>query len=309
MNRITRRTFGSMAALAALSACSKSYAGGAGSSSSSSKPESSSSEWKTLRFESSDDQPEGQVAQVLVPPNASALGTIIALHGRGESTRGLDAGAHGWQKDYELGLIHERLMHAPITSQDVKGFLDENRLAKINASLASNPFNGLVVACPYSPNLGKPTADEAQPFARFLTDSLLPKVAELTGAPRGRERTGIDGVSMGGRLALLAGLSHPEVFSSVGAMQPQIEVREAEWLAELAKRANQKHKVALRLVSSAEDPFLDSVQAFSAALDDAGVEHRKIITSGPHDYIWNKGPGGCEMLVFHERVLRQLDPP
>ncbi|MFO0613136.1 MAG: alpha/beta hydrolase-fold protein [Polyangiaceae bacterium] len=312
MNRIGRRAFGSIAAAGFLSACSRSYAGqGSGSSAPSAAPAPSapSSEWRTLKFEASTDQPEGQVAQVLVPPNSASLGTIIALHGKGESTKGLEGGAKGWQKDYELGRIHEKLLGGPIKSEDVKGFLGPKRLAKINASLSANPYSGLVVACPYAPNLGKPKEDEVQPYARFLISTLLPKVSEATGAPRDRARTGIDGVSMGGRLALLVGLSHPEVFSSVGALQPQIEVKDAEWLADLALRANQNHKVSLRLVSSDDDPFLDSVKAFSAALDAVGVAHQKVITAGPHDYIWNKGPGGCEMLVFHERVLRSLDPP
>lgn len=265
--------------------------------------------WKTLRFEASTELPEGQVAQILVPPNASSLGTIIALHGKGESTRGLDAGAQGWQKDYELGAVHAALVDAPIDSSDVKGFLGPKRLAKINASLAENPFAGLVVACPYAPNLDKPDESEVQPYARFLIEQLLPKVSEATGAQRTRERTGIDGVSMGGRLALLVGLSHPEVFSSVGALQPQIEIKEAKWIAALAKKATANHKVAIKLVTSTDDYFLDAVNALSAALDKAGVAHQKIKTNGPHDYIWNKGPGGCEMLVFHERALRSLVPP
>lgn len=305
---MTRRAFGSVAAAGLLGACSRSEAGQppVSSASASAAP---ASEWKTLRFEASTDQPEGQVAQVLVPPNAASLSTLIALHGKGESTKGLEAGAQGWQKDYELGAIHGRLMNAPLKSEDVKGFLGPKRLAKINASLNATPYNGLVVACPFAPNLGKPHEAEVAPYARFLCESLLPKVADLTGAPRVRERTGIDGVSMGGRLALVVGLTHPDVFSSVGALQPQIEIKDAEWLADLAVKANKVAKVALRLVTSDDDPFLDSVNAFSKALDAAGVAHQKIKTNGPHDYIWNKGPGGCEMLVFHERVHRSIDPP
>lgn len=309
MEAMSRRAFGSLAAAGLLSACSRSEAGQPPVASGSAAAAPAPSEWKTLTFEASADQPEGQVAQVLVPPNAATLSTLIALHGKGESTRGLEAGAKGWQKDYELGAIHGRLMNAPLKSEDVKGFLGPKRLAKINASLSANPYNGLVVACPFAPNLGKPHEDEVQPYGRFLCDVLLPRVAELTGAPRVRERTGIDGVSMGGRLALIVGLTHPEVFSSVGALQPQIEIRDAEWLTDLAVRANKVAKVALRLVTSDDDPFLDSVNAFSSALDAAGVTHQKIKTSGPHDYIWNKGPGGCEMLVFHERVHRSIAPP
>ncbi len=341
MEPVSRRAFGGLAAAGFLAACSEGLAGPAPGSTAptvegaatptgtaSSEPiasaapttpapsasatasaPSTETEWRTLRFEASTDQPEGQVAQVLVPPNASTLGTIIALHGKGESTRGLEAGAQGWQNDYELGIMHAALLDAPLESADVKGFLGPKRLAKINASLVENPYAGLVVACPYAPNLDKPDENKAQPYARFLIDQLLPKVSEATGAPRTRERTGIDGVSMGGRLALVIGLSHPEIFSSVGALQPQIEIKDAKWLAALAKKATSNHKVAIKLVTSTDDYFLDAVNALSAALDKVGVAHQKIKTNGPHDYIWNKGPGACEMLVFHERALRSLDPP
>jgi hypothetical protein len=26
--------------------------------------------------------------------------------------------------------------------------------------------------------------------------------------------------------------------------------------------------------------------------------------TGPHDYVFNRGPGGIEMLLFHDRALR-----
>jgi hypothetical protein len=265
--------------------------------------------WRSIHFPASDDQPDGQAAELLSPKGACSLPTIVALHGRGESGHGLDAGAHGWETLYELARMPERLHAPPITSDDVKGFLDDARLAAINRSLAKAAYEGLCVACPYTPNLGLPDDGEVQPFARFVVNQLLPKASSLTGAPRKRDNTGIDGVSMGGRLAMLVGFTHPDAFASIGAMQPQINVAEAPMFAELARKAHEKHPFAFRLVSSDGDPFLDSVRALDKELTRVGVPHETIVTAGPHDYIWNKGPGGCEMLLFHERVLRGLDPP
>ncbi len=264
--------------------------------------------WRSAQFTVTADQPNGQAAEILSPDAPCDLPTLVALHGRGESGHGLADGAHGWESYYALGTIHGRLLAPPLTADDVSRFLDDDRIAAINASLGKHAYTGLCVACPYSPNLGAPSADDVQPFARFVLNDLLPRTNQLTGAPRTREKTGIDGVSMGGRLALLVGLSHPEVFASVGAMQPQMDKDEAPMFADLAAKAVSTAKVALRLVSSSDDPFLEAVQALDAELAKANVPHKTTITKGPHDYIWNKGPGGCEMLMFHERVLRGLAP-
>jgi enterochelin esterase-like enzyme len=124
-----------------------------------------------------------------------------------------------------------------------------------------------------------------------------------------REARGIDGVSMGGRLALLVGFMHADIFGAVGALQPAIKVEEAEMFALMAKRATYGKKLAIRLVSSEGDPFLAAVRALSKALEAVSVQHDLVVTPGPHDYVWNRGPGGAEMLLWHERVLRGLPGP
>ncbi|KYF55687.1 hypothetical protein BE08_10370 [Sorangium cellulosum] len=84
---------------------------------------------------------------------------------------------------------------------------------------------------------------------------------------------------------------------------------EAEMFSALARRAIERRKVALRLVSSEADPFLPAIQAISDRLRQDGVAHELLIVPGPHDYAWNRGPGGVEMVLWHERVLRGLSPP
>jgi enterochelin esterase-like enzyme len=183
------------------------------------------------------------------------------------------------------------------------------RLAKLNASLAAAPYLGLGVACPYTPALRDHSAEGAQPFARFLLDALLPKLREEAGSKAPREAVGIDGVSMGGRLALLVGLTHPEVFGVVGALQPAISVDEAPQISALAQAAMRKAKVVLRLVSSDDDSFLAAVKAASERMKADGVPHELTIVPGTHGYEFNRGPGGAEMLLWHERVQRGLPPP
>jgi hypothetical protein len=56
------------------------------------------------------------------------------------------------------------------------------------------------------------------------------------------------------------------------------------------------------------DHFHDVVHAFSRELDGASVEHELLVTPGPHDYVWNRGPGSVEMLLWFDRALRGERP-
>ncbi len=242
-----------------------------------------------------------QLATLLSVPDAPLL---VALHGRGEAGRGLAVGARGWRDDYQLERAHQRLQQPPLRASDLQGFVEPSRLQQLNDSLAHTPYRGLSVVCPYTPIVRDRSVAGAKPFARFVLERLLPRARQHSQATKPPTRTGIDGVSMGGRLALLVGLSHPQAFATVGALQPAIAVREANQLAELAARAQGEHGIALRLLSSLDDPFLEAVRALSAALAKRSVSHQLVVTPGPHDYSYNRGPGAYEMLLWHERALR-----
>lgn len=266
--------------------------------------------WREISFDPTPAYPEAERALVLVPEGAASLPVVVALHGRGESGRGLDAGARGFRDDYGLDRVDGRLRAPPITREDLLGFTTDQRLAQINASLASSPYGGVVLACPYAPDLRDRTFAGAEPFGRFVVETLVPKAREAAGAPANPERTGIDGVSMGGRLALWIGLRFPEAFGAVGAMQPALREGEADEVAKLAVAARAKNpKLRLRLLSSEGDPFLAAVKAVSAKLRESGVTHDLVIVPGPHDYAFNRGPGCAEMLLFQERALRGLPSP
>ena len=107
-----------------------------------------------LDFPSSLIGPEKAI--VLVPRLADAASrypVLVALHGRGESVRGVELGARGWVDDYDAGRAISRLRSPPLMREDFRGFVDDARLARINASLAERPFRGLVVACPWVPDI------------------------------------------------------------------------------------------------------------------------------------------------------------
>jgi acetyl esterase/lipase len=271
--------------------------------------------WRLASFAPGPDAPEGERAMMLAPweadagPDAAARPLLVALHGRGEAGRGLDVGAGGWPNDYLLDRLHRRLQAPPLEAADLQDMTSPARLGRLNASLAAAPYRGLAVACPYTPVVRDKSVEGAQPFARFVLEQLLPRLRAEVGSQADRAATGIDGVSMGGRLALLVGLSHPEVFGVVGALQPALSVDEAPLVSALAQAAMAKARVLLRLVTSEKDYFLDAVKAASERMRADGVPHELLIIPGTHGYEFNRGPGGAEMMLWHERVQRGLPAP
>jgi enterochelin esterase-like enzyme len=125
-----------------------------------------------------------------------------------------------------------------------------------------------------------------------------------------RAATGIDGVSLGGRVALLAGFRRPDVFGAIGTLQAAVRSGEVGEFAERAKRAADQVKggFALRLLTSDRDPFLPTLKTLSEVLGRLSIPAQFEVIPGPHDYDFNRGPGGYQMLMWHERVLRG-EPP
>jgi predicted esterase len=274
------------------------------------------SAWRMADFDRSADAPQGERAMILAPwpeagppPDPAARPILVALHGRGEAGKGLDVGAGAWPVEYQLDRLHKRLLAPPLRAADLLDMTNDARLARLNASLAAAPYRGIAVAGPATPDLPDHSPDGARPFGRFVVDQLLPRLRMESGSTADRAATGIDGVSMGGRLALFVGLLNPEVFGAVGVLQPALRVEEAPLVVDLARAAMAKAKVLLRLVTSEEDYFLPAVRAASQALREAGVPHELLVIPGTHGYEFNRGPGGVEMLLWHERVQRGLPPP
>jgi hypothetical protein len=252
---------------------------------------------------------------VVVPERSSAeqrFPVLLAMHGRGEALKGPQRGARGWVDDYWLPQALARLRNPPLTRRDFLGMVATDRLGQINANLASRPYAGLVVVCPYTPDrlAGDAPFDRAEPLATFLVDEVLPRVRRETPALAEPRRTGIDGVSLGGRASLLVGLLRPEAFGVVATLQPAFDERETRELAARAGRAVREHpELRFRLVTSSRDYYLASTRSLARAFRTAGVEPNLLVVEGNHSYEFNRGPGVYEMLLFHDRALRGLDGP
>lgn len=232
---------------------------------------------------------------------------LVALHGRGEAFKGAARGARGWVEDYWMPRAIERLHHPPLTDQDFGGMSDPARLARINKSLAKQPYRGLIVVCPYTPDIlaGKRLFSAAKPFARFVADELIPRVYRETPALGTQASTGIDGVSLGGRASLLVGFMRPRAFHVVASLQAAFDAAEAPALVRLAKKARQENPtLVIRLLTSSHDFFREDNYEISHEMTRAGIPHKLVEVPGTHSYAFNRGPGVYEMLLFHDRALR-----
>ena len=237
---------------------------------------------------------------VLLPSGAHAPGSlsvIVALHGRGEAVRGPSRGARGWLDDYALEPAFAALTRGRVTSADVAQMASEAQLRSMTRALRAHPFRDVAVVMPYTPDFMEemPGSPAIEAYGRWLTDVMLPTVRRslpaLTADPR---RTAIDGVSLGGMVALEVGLRRTDAFGSVGGIQPAVRGRVPAYGA-LASSGTR----CLRLASSDRDPFLRVTRELSTAWRARGIRHELVEYAGPHGYSFNRGPGSIELLRFH----------
>lgn len=251
-------------------------------------------------------------AVVLVPRARRAderFPLLIAMHGLGETWRGPARGAWGWVRDYELPRADHALRGPSLDPSHFEQLVDAARLRELNASLSARRYGGMVIILPFTmdPRAGL-GGSEHQRFERWISHDLVARARRELPVIASREATGIDGVSLGGLHALWTGLAHPEVFGSVGALQPAVRRRQAQVAARFV-HSRTRPTQRIRLVTSTLDALREDVIAFDRTLSSARIAHEFKMLVGPHDYIFNRGPGAIEMLLFHDRALRGLAAP
>jgi enterochelin esterase-like enzyme len=271
-----------------------------------------SGELRELTFDYAGTPVGANTVVVAIPANAtkeSPLPVLVAFHGRGESLKSPARGARGWLDDYDMKKAVKRLISPPLTEADLGDSVAPDRLVKLNEALAQQPYRGLIVVCPYLPDAfhGDQAFGDGGRYATFIVDEVLPRVYKETPAIGTPESTAVDGVSLGGRAALLVGLLRPKAFHVVAALQPALDNAEARPFAGLAERAKAENPgLVLRLLTSSEDYFLEPTAELSRELKSRGVDHKLDIVLGTHSYEFNRGPGVFEMLIFHDRAVRGL---
>jgi len=254
-------------------------------------------------------EPWGEARAVVVVPRwggpRARFPVLVALHGRGEALKPAAEGAMGWPRDYAMVRAIDRLRAPPLREADYENLVEPPRLAEQNASLAARPFGGLVVVCPWLPDLHPAATGDIAAYAHWVVGTLLPRVRRDMPAIDAPEATGIDGVSLGGIVALRIGLTCPEAFGAVGGIQPALDGEQApEWTAIAQAARARRPSLELRLLTSREDYFREAITRVSQAWSAAGVAHDFAELPGPHDYVFNRGPGSIELLLWHDRALR-----
>jgi hypothetical protein len=255
--------------------------------------------------------PNGEAA-ILIPAEGEAgeggearWPLVVALHGRGEALKGPHDGALGWARDYALGHAISRVSNPPLGEDDVEGFVDRERLDWYNHQLVERPFGGLVVVCPYVPDINLRNHADLADYARYVADVIVPRARRELPVFATAEATGIDGVSLGGAIALRTGFARTDTFGAVGALQPAVADDQTQEWVELARAARAKRReLAVRLTTSHDDVYHDVIARLSDAFRAAAVPHDFADIVGPHDYPFNRGPGAIELLLWHDRVLQ-----
>ncbi len=235
------------------------------------------------------------------PAREGSVSVIVALHGRGEALRGPARGARGWLDDYALRAAFVAMRRGRLDASDFGAMASERQIGAANRLLRRHPFDHVAVVMPYTPDLIEeaPGSEALVRYGRWLAEELLPALRRaLPELTADASRTGIDGVSLGGMVALDVGLRHPESFGSVGGIQPAVRGRTEAYAALATDRTR-----CLRLASSSRDPFLRATRALSRAWLERGRRHTLVEYEGPHGYAFNRGPGSVEFLRFHHECF------
>ncbi len=229
---------------------------------------------------------------------------VIAFGGAGECARPPRQGALAWIEFYKTDEAVRALNDNHLEGSHFKGLATERELLEFNRSLQEHPYGGVILACPFSPPLTLGGRFEDENYEAFIVRELVTALKKHY-----RVRTngiGIDGVSMGGARSMYYGFKYPEVFRSIGSIQAavgpfqQIYENLAERNVELLKSRS------IQLISSSKDPMQPSVHKMHNMLRSKQIPHRYSILTGPHDYVFNQGPGALALLIFHDRVLRSV---
>ncbi|AUX44205.1 hypothetical protein SOCE26_056690 [Sorangium cellulosum] len=231
---------------------------------------------------------------------------LVLLHGLGE-TGDERLGAHAWLERYGLGSSYERLRRPPLGRTTRRKDWTDARLAEVNAALAAQPFRGLAVACPFTPNVHKAANPAAalDGYTRWLADVVLPRARAEAPVLDDAARTSLDGCSLGGYVGLEVFLRRPELFGAWGGVQSALGAHRAPGYADrLAKALAAAGPRDLHLLTSKGDPFHDANTGLASELAKRSITHTLRVLPGPHDQPWLREAGTIEMLLFHDRRPR-----
>ncbi len=228
---------------------------------------------------------------------------VIAFGGAGECARSPREGALAWLHYYKADEAAVALSRKVLREGDFRRLATKKEIRDFNRRLAEHPYGGVILACPFSPPLVSPVEPEDPGYEAFIMEELLPELKRrYRVSPRG---VGVDGVSMGGARAMYYGLKYPEVFFSIGASQGAFRPFMPLYGDLVRKNGRVLKSRPIQLVTSNKDPMGPSVRSLRELLETEGIPVEFLNLTGPHDYIFNQGPGALSLLRFHDEALRK----
>jgi enterochelin esterase-like enzyme len=246
-------------------------------------------------------------ARVLIPEPADPderVPVLLLFHGMGE-TRSAGLGLRAWPEFYGLKTAHAELGRPPLPATPGREFLTPSHRRALNASLATDPFRGLIYVCVVTPNArkAKDPAEALDRLAAWTEESLLPEVRRRV--PRSGP-VGIDGVSLGGYVALELFTRRPHLFDTLGAVQAAFgPERATEYAERLTAASKGRGAPPVHLETSTDDPFREANELLGAALSKRRLAADVEVLPGPHNQAWLKQVGTLAMLRWQDRALRR----
>ncbi len=211
-------------------------------------------------------------------------------------------GSLAWIGDYKADEAVKALGAGHLDKADFRGLATSYEVRLFNRMLQKHPYQGIILVCPYSPPLTVGHGFEFKEYEEFIVNELIPALKRrYRVAPA---RVGVDGVSMGGARAMYYGFKYPEVFSTIGSVQGAFGPFLDMYKDLVKKNRGMLKDRSIQLVTSDRDTMARSVERMHQMLDEQGIPHRYLKLTGPHDYIFNQGPGSLALLVFHNRGPR-----
>jgi predicted esterase len=233
---------------------------------------------------------------------------LVLLHGLGE-TGDPGLGVYAWVERYGLGTAYARLRRPPVTrASRQKQLFTDAHLARTNAALATQPFRGMAVACPYTPNVSKlPDPEGAlDAYAAWIATVVIPRARKEAPVLADAAHTALDGVSLGGSIGIEVFLRRREVFAAWGSVQGAFTAARVPAYAEKLASVmggDKASRTSIHLETSEADPFREANTALAAALGKRGIPCDLVVLPGQHDQVFLREAGTAEMLLWHDRRL------
>jgi len=245
-------------------------------------------------------------ALLLSPRDASPARrypVLVLLHGLGE-TENETLGIHAWAGRYGLVSSDARLRSPPVSAPHPERYLPAARRDRIDRELASLPYRGFVVACPFTPNVYKAPSTHAalDRYSAWIEHGLLPAVHAGGVTRTDVSNTAIDGCSLGGYMAFEVFLRLPHLFGSVGGIQIAVSDRYAALYPDKFRAVlDRVGPRRIHVESSVWDPSKGAHELMSKGFRRRSVPHDFDVLPGGHDQIFLREIGTLEMLLWQDR--------